>query len=170
MRVIKDREIYQEVVEKGLLQATRFLWIATANIKDMQVKQLGRYHSILGSFAAMSGKGLEIRLIHAGKVSAAFQESFRRFPELARMMETLICPRVHFKMVIVDGVWAYTGSANFTGAGMGIKSENRRNFEIGTLIDDPLGVKELMDYFDRIWMGQHCLRCGHRKICPQPIE
>ena len=31
-------------------------------------------------------------------------------------MERMLCPRVHFKCVIVDGVKAYFGSANLTGA------------------------------------------------------
>ena len=84
-------------------------------------------------------------------------------------MEMVVCPRVHFKTVIVDGTWAYTGSANFTGAGMGVKSQHRRNFEIGMIVEDAASVNELMDYFDRIWIGQHCPKCGHRKICPQPI-
>ena len=36
-------------------------------------------------------------------------------------MELQICPRCHWKMVIVDGRLGYTGSANFTGAGLGAK-------------------------------------------------
>lgn len=44
-------------------------------------------------------------------------------------MERMLCPRVHFKCIIVDGVKAYFGSANLTGAGMGAKSEKKRNFE-----------------------------------------
>jgi hypothetical protein len=31
-------------------------------------------------------------------------------------MERMLCPRVHFKCVIVGGVKAYFGSANLTGA------------------------------------------------------
>lgn len=170
MRIVKDREIYVEVVEKGMLRARKLLWIATANIKDMHVKERGRYHSILDSFERMARNGVQMRLIHASKPSARFQQSLERLPELATAMEMLVCPRVHFKTVIVDGLWAYTGSANFTGAGMGVKSKNRRNFEIGILVDEPATVKELMDYFDRIWIGEHCPACGHRDVCPQPIS
>ena len=50
-------------------------------------------------------------------------------------MERMLCPRVHFKCIIVDGVKAYFGSANLTGAGMGAKSEKKRNFENGVLTD-----------------------------------
>ena len=41
-------------------------------------------------------------------------------------VERILCPRVHFKSVIVDGRFAYSGSANLTGAGMGAKSKEKR--------------------------------------------
>lgn len=40
----------------------------------------------------------------------------------------MLCLRVHFKMLIFDFETAYIGSANLTGAGIGMKSSNRRNF------------------------------------------
>ena len=49
----------------------------------------------------------------------------------------MLCPRVHFKMLIFDFETAYIGSANLTGAGIGMKSSNRRNFEAGILTDSP---------------------------------
>ena len=48
-------------------------------------------------------------------------------------MEMILCPRAHFKSVIVDGKIAYSGSANLTGAGLGAKGKDRRNFEGGIL-------------------------------------
>ena len=48
----------------------------------------------------------------------------------------MLCPRVHFKMLIFDFESAYIGSANLTGAGIGMKSSNRRNFEAGILTDE----------------------------------
>ena len=44
---------------------------------------------------------------------------------------------VHFKLIIIDSTIAYVGSANLTGAGMGMKSPKKRNFEAGILTDDP---------------------------------
>lgn len=169
MRIVKDREIYKDVVEGAMLRADKFLWIATANIKDMHVKDRRKYRSILHSFAKLVRNGVQIRLIHASIPSANFRQSLQRYPDLAEGMEMLVCPRVHFKTVIVDGIWAFTGSANFTGAGMGVKSERRRNFEVGMIFDEASYVEELMEYFDKIWIGSHCPKCGYRKICPQPI-
>ena len=46
------------------------------------------------------------------------------------------CPRVHLKLIAVDGSSLYLGSANFTGAGLGAKGDGRRNFEMGIVTDD----------------------------------
>ena len=63
----------------------------------------------------------------------------------------MLCPRVHFKCIIVDGVKAYFGSANLTGAGMGAKSEKTRNFENGVLTDDLVLIEPLIEQFDSVW-------------------
>ena len=72
-------------------------------------------------------------------------------------------------MVIVDGEVAYSGSANFTGAGLGAKGEGRRNLELGMLTRDPEWVGRFISLFDSFWMGEHCRGCGLRRICPDPI-
>ena len=71
--------------------------------------------------------------------------------------------------VQVDGQRAFLGSANLTGAGMGAKSVRRRNFECGIVTDTPETVKGLMDLFDDVFMGEHCLKCDGRDVCPDPI-
>ena len=48
----------------------------------------------------------------------------------------VLCPRVHFKMFVFDCKEVYIGSANLTGAGIGMKAEGTRNFEAGILTDD----------------------------------
>lgn len=50
--------------------------------------------------------------------------------------------------MIFDMETAYIGSANLTGAGMGMKSENRRNFEAGILTNDPEFVEAAINQFD----------------------
>ena len=83
-------------------------------------------------------------------------------------MERMLCPRVHFKCIIVDGVKAYFGSVNLTGAGMGAKSERQRNFENGVLTDDPALVEPLVEQFDSVWRGDFCRGCGRRDFCGDP--
>ena len=53
-------------------------------------------------------------------------DSFERL--VAGGLELRLCPRVHLKAVVVDGELLYVGSANWTGAGLGVKSSKRRNF------------------------------------------
>jgi phosphatidylserine/phosphatidylglycerophosphate/cardiolipin synthase-like enzyme len=84
-------------------------------------------------------------------------------------MERQLCPRVHFKHIIIDGKLAYTGSANLTGAGLGIKSPNTRNFESGIVTTDPEIIDAIMNQFDEVWMGKFCKKCKRRKFCYDPI-
>jgi phosphatidylserine/phosphatidylglycerophosphate/cardiolipin synthase-like enzyme len=73
------------------------------------------------------------------------------------------------KAVIVDGKRAFLGSANLTGAGMGAKSTTRRNFECGMMVDSKETVGGLMEMFDQIFIGEHCIKCDRRDVCPDPI-
>jgi phosphatidylserine/phosphatidylglycerophosphate/cardiolipin synthase-like enzyme len=79
----------------------------------------------------------------------------------------MLCPRVHFKSVIIDGSYVYGGSANLTGAGMGAKSEDRRNFESGFITSDEELVSKIMQQFDEVWMGKHCLGCQRKQYCSE---
>jgi len=73
--------------------------------------------------------------------------------------------RIHFKCVVIDGKFAYSGSANLTGAGMGAKSETRRNFEAGIVTDDELIVSQIIEQFDSLWMGKFCEKCKRKEYC-----
>ena len=83
--------------------------------------------------------------------------------------ERILCPRMHMKVVLVDGRTAYIGSANLTGAGIGAKSANRRNFEAGVITDDAETIRGLMAFFDEFFIGDHCVKCDRRDVCPEPI-
>ena len=63
----------------------------------------------------------------------------------------------------------YIGSANLTGAGIGMKAETTRNFEAGILTDEPEIVEQAMNQFDDVWIGKHCKKCKRRDFCPDPI-
>jgi hypothetical protein len=80
------------------------------------------------------------------------------------------CPRVHAKLIVIDSRLLYIGSANLTGAGLGAKSERRRNFELGTLSTDEQLIDEVSSYFNTIWEGEPCATCGRRDVCPVPLE
>jgi phosphatidylserine/phosphatidylglycerophosphate/cardiolipin synthase-like enzyme len=67
--------------------------------------------------------------------------------------------------VIVDGKLAYTGSANLTGAGIGAKSKDKRNFEAGIVTDEKEMVGKIAEQFDGIWRGCHCHGCKRKQFC-----
>jgi phosphatidylserine/phosphatidylglycerophosphate/cardiolipin synthase-like enzyme len=71
--------------------------------------------------------------------------------------------------VVVDGAWAYVGSANLTGAGLGAKGENTRNFELGFVTEDFDVIDRVTALYEAVWSGAECRGCRLREICPDPI-
>ena len=172
---ISNRQIYEKVIRDLAPKTKKRLWIATADIKDMYVESpnaLGRAMvPFLSVLAELLGRGVETRLIHAKEPGPMFRKDFDKYPGLWNGLERVLCPRVHFKCVIVDGRAAFFGSANLTGAGMGAKGENNRNFENGVLTDDPALIKPLAGQFDEVWRGAFCSKCGRKKYCADcPLE
>ncbi len=162
---ITDEAIYQRVIQEAVPYAEKFLWLGTADIKDLHVHKGKRMVPFLEVLSKLVKEGVDIRLIHAKEPGPRFREDYDRYPDLITGMERIMCPRVHFKTVVVDGRLAFSGSANLTGAGMGAKSPNRRNFEAGFLTTDPELVKQIMRQFDDIWMGKRCKSCGRKDYC-----
>ena len=153
----------------GAMGAKRSLWIGTADIKDLYVVQEKVEKPFLGVLSELIGRGVEVRLIHAKEPGPNFREDFDKYPVLFSRLERVLCPRVHFKMFVFDCKEVYVGSANLTGAGIGMKAETTRNFEAGILTDDPQIVEQAMNQFDEVWMGKHCKTCRRREYCGDPI-
>lgn len=84
-------------------------------------------------------------------------------------LERVLCPRVHFKILVFDCAEAYIGSANLTGAGIGMKAETTRNFEAGILTDQPEIVEQAMNLFDDVWIGKMCKTCKRQMYCADPV-
>ncbi|MBN1557857.1 MAG: phospholipase D family protein [Lentisphaerae bacterium] len=162
---ITDRQHYERVVRQLLPGAEQFVWLATADLKDMHVERGRTMVPLLEILSGLIDRGVQVRLLHAREPGPAFRRDFDRYPNLIDGLERMLCPRVHFKSVIVDGEHAYSGSANLTGAGMGAKSVNRRNFEAGFITSDPGLVQAIMEQFDRVWMGAECEACGRKEHC-----
>ena len=166
---ISGKDHYDKVVER-VASVRKLLWIGTADIKDLHVKAGSSSEPFLAVLAKLLKRGVEIRLIHAKEPGSAFREDFDRYPILKTGLERMLCPRVHFKMLIFDFQAAYIGSANLTGAGIGMKSINRRNFEAGILTDEASLIDAACEQFDSVWRGEHCTRCGRRQYCTDPIK
>ena len=164
LQYIADEAHFREVLSR-VPKVRRSLWIGTADIKDLHVED----RPFLGILADLVQKGREVRLIHAKEPGPAFREDFDRYPSLISGMERALCPRVHFKILVFDSEVAYIGSANLTGAGIGMKGSGTRNFEAGILTDEPALVEAAMDQFDSVWAGFRCKGCGRKQYCGDPI-
>ena len=166
---ISNIDHYKEVLSR-VLSVKHSLWIGTADIKDLYV-ELGREKKpFLALLAQLIRKGVEVRLIHAKEPGPAFREDFDKYPVLFDCLERVLCPRVHFKIFVFDCREVYIGSANLTGAGIGMKSEDKRNFEAGILTDDPIIVEQAMNQFDDVWIGRFCKKCKRKDFCHDPIK
>jgi phosphatidylserine/phosphatidylglycerophosphate/cardiolipin synthase-like enzyme len=179
MALLEDEAHYGEIIQKSVASAKVSIWIATANVKDMRVeapigtaaRARGRYVSILETFESLARRGVELRLLHAGVPSRAFRAELARRPALERGgLAMKRCPRVHLKLIAVDGGMLYLGSANFTGAGLGAKAVGRRNFEMGILTDDDVLLDAVQARYERIWSGAECASCRLRSVCPKPLS
>ena len=169
--LISGEDLYRRVVLEKLLHARESVLISTANVKAMMLELNGVFRPVADAFSTLAKRGVSVRVLHAELPSRPFREAFDRHQELVQGAMTLkLCPRVHFKAVLVDGAWLYLGSANLTGAGLGAKGEQRRNFEAGIWSESPELVARLARFFASIWDGALCEGCGRQANCPEPLE
>lgn len=178
LSLLVDRAHY-EGVTLALSRARTSLWIATANVKQVMIeapigtraRARGRYVPILDTIQSLCDRKVSVRLLHATPPSRPFREELRaRADRLSPHFEMRACPRVHLKMVAIDGELLYLGSANFTGAGLGAKGDGRRNFEMGIVTDDEWMLDQAQARFERIWRGAECAGCRLRGECPAPLD
>jgi phosphatidylserine/phosphatidylglycerophosphate/cardiolipin synthase-like enzyme len=178
LRWVEDNAHYDFLLQ-ALSKATVSLWIATANLKDVRLeapigsvaRARSRYVSVVERFDSLVASGVELRVLHGGAPSRPFRESLARRRGLKKTDAWLRqCPRVHLKMIAVDGADLYLGSANFTGAGFGAKADGRRNFELGVATSDHVMLDSAQRRFDRIWTGKECGGCRVRAHCPKPLD
>ena len=170
--LVVDGQHYRRIVRDGILSARTSLDVMTADFKAMLVPAAcsGRREapSIVEVFRRLADKGVEIRLLHAGTPSSAALRELRR--ALPSGLTIRRCPRLHSKAVVVDCRAMYLGSANLTGAGLGAKSDGRRNFELGVWTHAPALIDAVLDEFNALWEGHRCEGCGRKDICPVPLE
>lgn len=169
VKYIQNEQHYNDVLSR-IAKVKESLWIGTADIKDLYVKVGAEATPFLGILAQLIRRGVDVRLIHAKEPGQNFREDFDRYPILFTRLQRVLCPRVHFKMMVFDYKVAYIGSANLTGAGIGMKSPTKRNFEAGILTDMPELLDAATDQFDSVWTGSQCKLCGRKEFCAAPAD
>ncbi len=172
--IVVDKEHHDRVLSRiGLARVE--VWIATATLKALfaeapigsVARARGRWVSIVDTLRELVGRGVDVRILHGAPPSAPFARALEKGgPRLAMRH----CPRVHLKMIAIDGEALYLGSANLTGAGLGAKQEGRRNFEMGILTSDERALERAQGRYDAIWRGKECGGCKLRKVCPAPLD
>lgn len=167
-RYVRDEEHYSQILLRAR-EVESTLWIGTADVKDVFAMRGKTARPFLGELADLIKKGINVRLIHAKEPGPNFRRDFDRYPALVGGLERVLCPRVHFKLLIFDLREAYVGSANLTGAGIGMKSDGKRNFEAGIWTNDPAIVAPAIDQFDSVWMGARCDGCRRKAFCGDSV-
>jgi len=180
--LLSGEALYRTVILDKLLHARESVDIATANVKAMFIEDAAAstsragfarpkadYASIVEQLSRLAARGVRLRLLHAETPSRPFRKAFDAESRLvAGGLALRLCPRVHFKAVIVDKAWVYLGSANLTGAGLGAKGEHKRNFELGFVTEDFDVLDRSQALFESVWSGAECGPCKVRDVCPDP--
>ncbi|MCK5906956.1 MAG: phospholipase, partial [Flavobacteriales bacterium] len=94
IKFITNEELYKQAIEP-ISKAKKFVWIGTADIKDLHVKHNGSVKSFLAVLDYLAKRKVEIRLLHAKEPGPNFRKSFDKYPMLWKAMELQLCPRVH---------------------------------------------------------------------------
>lgn len=172
-RFLTGEQLYRHVVLERIANARESVLISTANVKAMMVELGGRFTPIADLFVALAKRGVSVRVLHAELPSRPFRAAFDKHEAalfaLGSKLALKICPRVHFKAVLVDGAWLYVGSANLTGAGLGAKHGDSRNFEVGFATEDFATIDSVSSLFEAVWSGSPCRTCRLHQLCPDPI-
>ena len=93
VQLVGGRGHYEAVIA-AVMAAERSVWIATANLKELMVedsrarpgarrtlrRKAGAYRSVLAVFDELSGRNVELRILHASPPSGPFQRELRRWP------------------------------------------------------------------------------------------
>jgi phosphatidylserine/phosphatidylglycerophosphate/cardiolipin synthase-like enzyme len=177
-KLLVDAAHYDELVARAIAGARISVWIATANVKTMMVeapigsraRARGRYVSFFETLGELARSGVDVCILHASPPSGPLQRELARLAKNASGIAMRRCPRVHLKMIVVDGRLLYLGSANLTGAGLGAKGDGRRNFEMGIVTDSESMLDAAQARFDRLWRGRECGACTMRRACDKPLD
>ncbi len=94
-RYVANESHYREVIER-IRQVEHYLWVGTADLKDLYVKSGGSSMPLLGVLDSLVHRGVEVRLLHAKEPGPNFRDDFDRYPLLWSRLERRLCPRVHF--------------------------------------------------------------------------
>ena len=82
--------LHRNVIQDAVLSAEQYVWIATANLKDMHIPSSHVYRPLLETFDHMAGRGVSFRIIHSALPSKPFHSKTGRALPISRVRHTLL--------------------------------------------------------------------------------
>ena len=169
--LLLNDEIYKKVIKNEIVRTKYSLLIATAYTKQTTIELVkGKRTHFLKLIDDLLHRGVNVFLLLAAKPSKAFMETLKRYPKVAQKMQIRLCVRNHHKLILIDNKKLYLGSANLTGAGIGSKSSNKRNFEFGLFTQNEKIIKKISNEIMKIWNYKYCEKCRTKKLCQREKE
>lgn len=132
--------------------------IASSTLRDFVVFNYMKSSTCLFSAYVnmLRTRGINISILTTPKML------FSRFVgRLHPTIEVSACARNHLKMICIDNKYLYMGTANMTPSAVGLRSEKKRNFEIGFITNDNTTVRFCRSLFEAIRTGNYCKQCQY---------
>jgi len=163
---LTDERIYNRLMREEIPSARQSLFIATALVKQTQVEiRKGEFGPFIQLVDDLLRRHVSVSILLAGKPSKGFLDSIAKFPRVAAGLQFRLCARNHMKIVLIDNTRLYLGSANLTGAGMGRKGSDRRNFEFGLYTTDARLIRKVSEKAEAVWVKSPCASCQSTRLC-----
>jgi hypothetical protein len=83
---ITNEQLYKQVIEP-VAAASSFVWIGTADIKDLHVHYKGRVQSFLAVLDSLLKRKVAIRLLHAKEPGPNFRKSFDKYSMIYEVIQ-----------------------------------------------------------------------------------
>lgn len=93
LQYIKNEQHYTFFIE-AIRQARRTIWIGTADIKDLYIKEGKNAVPLLKLLEQKVKEGVEVRLVHAKEPGQNFRDDFDKYPLLWSRITCIVsaCP------------------------------------------------------------------------------
>jgi len=161
IQFLTQNELHFNVIIKLMSEASSTINIATSHARNFKVN-LGLKDSLflVDYLKYYSRKGVQIRiLVTPNTMKSKLVTGILN----TNNIDIKACARNHMKIIVIDSEKAYVGTANLTSAGLGCRSENVRNFELGFITESHSIVQSLIKIFNDVWHAEYCTSCRYFK-------